>query len=156
MIKKLCSLDNEQNLVQIFHHESYADGSVSDIYQIDMELCIKNLRHEINADTSSLLDILTQISAESAPNNELKDLLTKTSKRILEILCDILRGLEFIHLNNEVHRDLKPENGSWFYLEFLIASSVFLYSPTVENCRFWHSIGGSDKMLIAHNFASRD
>jgi serine/threonine protein kinase len=79
-----------------------------------MELCIKNLRDEINADTSSLLDLLMKMPTDSAPNDELENQLATTSTKIVEILYDILRGLEFIHLHKEVHRDLKPENGSPF------------------------------------------
>lgn len=130
-IDKLCTLDNGKNLVQVFHHESGPADSLSswhDLHEIDMELCTKNLRDEIKSDSTSMLEQLTQV-ADSISNTEhnsgLEDRLQITCTKILGILFDILHGLEFIHIHDEVHRDLKPEN-SIHYRD--LSNSLVLFS----------------------------
>lgn len=108
-LDKLCRADRGEFLVQVFHHRPADDTSPSTgVYQIDMELCLGNLKRKIGAQKTSMREILSKMIPF---NNDFEDELNKLNSEVCNILLDILRGLSFIHSLCEVHRDLKPENG---------------------------------------------
>lgn len=123
-LDKLCSGDTANVLIQVFHHSRVTGFQLAhDMYQIDMELCLRNLSDQIGAQEISVPQILDKlILAErygyKTQSRELSQQLSTINKEIVDILCQILKGLEYIHSVNEVHRDLKPENGTpvsiWF------------------------------------------
>ena len=78
-----------------------------------MELCSRNLKDEIAGQESTLQDLLTAMaSTDDHPEMEgISPQLSAKNKHIVDILHQVLDGLEFIHSMDEVHRDLKPENG---------------------------------------------
>lgn len=63
-IDKLCFQDARNLLVQVFH---YQQGSTDlfphDLYEIDMKLCDKNLRNEIDIQHPSIRELFIQRSA---------------------------------------------------------------------------------------------
>lgn len=100
-VEKLCSLDGGNLLVEVFHHEEGSSGLFAhDLHQIDMELCIKSLRDEINNPVISIGETLTQLATtgkEIAEYQKLSLLLLSGLLEIVRILSQILEGLEFIH-----------------------------------------------------------
>ena len=125
-IRKLCSLDVEHNLVDIFHHKIFTDEFKEDRIEIDMELCLGTLSNTICDWPFALMDHLKRSTTAQSTHD--------MTAQILTIIQDILRGLEFIHKHNEVHRDLKPDNGLYYSPSHLIFSFILLYSPTLEDC----------------------
>jgi serine/threonine protein kinase len=76
-------------------------------------LCSRNLKDEIAGQESTLQDLLTAM-ASTDDQSEIEGIssqLSAKNKHIVDILHQVLDGLEFIHSMDEVHRDLKPENG---------------------------------------------
>ena len=113
----LCSRDGGKVLVKVFNHSRGTGGlSPYDLYQIDMELCSKSLKHEIQEQRFSLRYLVQQVSdgdnldlrVESP--SKLQELESKCL-HVVHILRQTLEGLAFIHSLSQVHRDLKPENG---------------------------------------------
>ena len=114
-IEKLCTADTRRLLVQVFHHQA-AMGlpQYLDTHEVDMELCLKNLKDEINSQNSTVRDVLEQMTTtekHTTTFHQLSKQLATNVENINVILIHVLEGLEFIHSNSEVHRDLKPENG---------------------------------------------
>jgi serine/threonine protein kinase len=141
-VEKLCSHDEGHLLIHIFHHEEGSTGMFPhDLHQIDMELCAKNLREEIDTQNETLRDLLLQMMSEieTAIHQASSKLKTKLIG-LIEILSQILGGLVFIHAQQEVHRDLKPENGTTDQT-FSKVSAVLKYPSTMENSGFWCNFG---------------
>lgn len=65
------------------------------ILYIQMELCWSTLRQWIDQRNKDLSD--TRV-------------LVLEKEKIMDIMCQILRGVEYIHKEKLIHRDLKPEN----------------------------------------------
>ena len=84
-----------------------------DTHEVDMELCLKNLKDEINSQNSTVRDVLEQTTTtkHTTTFHQLSKQLATNVENINVILIHVPEGLEFIHSNSEVHRDLKPENG---------------------------------------------
>jgi hypothetical protein len=82
-----------------------------------MELCVQNLDDKIKSQTSTvgllLYHILILHPSDPAFTRALSQFIEKSSE-VLDIISQVLRGIEFIHAQGEVHRDLKPENGNCF------------------------------------------
>jgi serine/threonine protein kinase len=116
-LQKLCAVDQGKFLVRVFNHERSASREYIpadlDVCSIDMELCSRNLKDEIAGQESTLQDLLTAMASTDDLSliEEISSQLSAKNKQIVDILHQVLDGLEFIHSMNEVHRDLKPENG---------------------------------------------
>jgi serine/threonine protein kinase len=107
-IAKLAPL-NHRNIITFLNHGTFADLTYS---FIDMELCTMSL-DEYNKATW----VVAQIQ-KASPERE---------HRTGFIMCDIARGLAFIHEHGEIHRDIKPTNGFASLLpKFSCISAVFL------------------------------
>jgi len=116
-LQKLCVVDRGDFLVRVFNHERSASREFVpadlDCCSIDMELCSRNLKDEIAGQESTLQGLLA-VMASTEDQSEMEGIssqLSSKNKHIVDILHQVLDGLEFIHSMDEVHRDLKPENG---------------------------------------------
>jgi serine/threonine protein kinase len=116
-LQKLCAVDQGNFLVRVFNHERSASREFVpadlDCCSIDMELCSRNLKDEIAGQESTLQGLL-EVMASTEDKSEMEGIcsqLSSKNKHIVDILHQVLDGLEFIHSMDEVHRDLKPENG---------------------------------------------
>jgi serine/threonine protein kinase len=116
VIRQLLEKDIGNHLVMVFHHDQHEINHQL-FCDIDMELCMKNLKEDIRERRNMLVDLLTQFvglgsgGATSAKRNERKQGIWTELRYILDVLEDILLGLEFIHEMKMVHRDIKPDNG---------------------------------------------
>ena len=99
-VRKLCTGSNK-HVVEVYQQGRLAPDSA--FYFIDMELCSINLLQYIKGSTPTLT-----IPEWKIPS-QLEDILN-----LIDITTQILKGLGFIHLQNEVHRDLNPGNGMRF------------------------------------------
>lgn len=78
---------------------------------------------------------------EYAPCGTLQDLIKRFStglpnKEILRYFCDMLMGLEYLHIRHVFHRDLKPENilvDANSHLKIADFGISLIYSPTIRN-----------------------
>jgi len=117
VLEKLCPQDKNRVLVHVFHQERVLDvaGYIPTLHLIDMELCLRNLNDEIMGQRVSLQDLLehttgSDISGKNTSKTFSFQIWSK-NKAVVNILHQVLEGLQFIHSHDEVHRDLKPENG---------------------------------------------
>jgi serine/threonine protein kinase len=106
-MEKLCADGGHENIVKILRHGWFSDQSY---FYIDMELCDHNLEDHILKDKawSSLVSGSSSLGAGQSAD----ELLNRKFQEIMDIITQIIRGIEFIHSRNAVHRDLKPRNGS--------------------------------------------
>lgn len=98
----------------MFHHEPVSAGHLlTDLHQIDMELCVLSLTDYIKSQIS-LKQLIIQLSDDTNQGMSLvgnERILVEKHGESLNILLQITQGIEFIHSQGEVHRDLKPDNG---------------------------------------------
>ena len=102
-ITKLC-VQGHENIVKVYGHE-HLKGS--GYYAIDMEYCDLTLADYIRGDQDPIFRTFELRDAEGTVTRDEKLLKWHDLVRIMK---DIVKGLIFIHSNNEIHRDLKPNN----------------------------------------------
>lgn len=90
-----------ENLIQVLHH-GWLDVP-NTYYFIDMEFCDFNLEQYIQHD-----EFLYRPGTSSSRHDK------RSPCDIVNIIKQIARGIEFIHLKGKVHRDLCPKNGRFF------------------------------------------
>lgn len=98
VIDMLCK-STHRNIVQVLGHGALDTESH---YYIDMELCDLNLADHAKGQNWN------QISAQG-----------KLAPHIFRIMEELVNGLMFIHMHQQVHRDLHPTNGTCRVLKFL-------------------------------------
>lgn len=100
---KLCLQNPHQNIVTVFKH-----GMLDrEYYHIDMQFCELNLDTYIYRRWSTELEgKLPEFTGPHVPSEV-------RMSQFWEIMTDIARGLEFIHLQKVIHRDIKPRNSKF-------------------------------------------
>jgi serine/threonine protein kinase len=104
-ITKLC-VQGHENIVKVYGHE-HLKGS--GYYAIDMEYCDLTLADYIRGNQELVVRTYELLDAEGDLISDEK--LLKWHD-LVQIMKDIVKGLNFIHSNREIHRDLKPRNSS--------------------------------------------
>jgi len=107
VVNKLCleSVAHE-NVVAVYRHGNLVNSPA--VYFFDMELCEFNLETYIP-------HLWEPTSLEKLTLVDQSPLIVKLESRIKyiwAIMCQIAKGVAFIHQQKEVHRDLKPRNGN--------------------------------------------
>ena len=103
---KLCGYGFHENLISVLR---WGKLDQSPYYYFDMELCDFNLNDYIQG--KPLPEFFPQV---------LKTVISASEMRLSNlwnIMEQIAKGVEFIHMNNEVHRDLKPSNSTASFLD---------------------------------------
>lgn len=106
-IKKLTGMEvrAHENIVTVLRHGPLHN---SPYYFFDMSLCDFNLESYIQG-------LWLPTSWETMYPKDFGHVAVERNPRmryIWTIMFHIARGVEFIHLHNEIHRDLKPRNSS--------------------------------------------
>ena len=118
-VEKLCSPSRaHENIVAVLRHGSLHN---SPHYFFDMDLCDFNLEQYI-----PLLWEPTSLEKVNL-TSQLRGHVSLGSRTIYiwAIMCQIAKGLSFIHGQKEVHRDLKPRNGIISCILHADTSSLF-------------------------------
>jgi serine/threonine protein kinase len=119
-IQRICS-GKHDNIVRVLGHGSF--GLDTYTHFIDMELCDLNLEQYIYQ------GLEWQAHHTLTPKSRfLTTDLTFAQRTIdeLQILRQILQGVEYLHSNNKIHRDLHPRNSM---RPNIYANSKQSYSP---------------------------
>ena len=104
-VQKLCNKYN-RNIVEVIGHGKFKN---SPFYAIDMELCEVSLEKYIQTEFNASAPDIVPVSIYRSRYLGRVERIAKW-RGIVSIILDILHGLKFIHVHDEVHRDLKPTN----------------------------------------------
>jgi serine/threonine protein kinase len=103
-ILKLCGYGNHDNIIALLDWGKLGE---SPYYFFDMELCNFNLDDYIQGK-----EIPEFCQHDLKPSKAVKLPLEARLWNLWNIMEQVARGVEYIHMNNEVHRDLKPSNST--------------------------------------------
>ena len=99
-VNKLCMTPHE-NIIKIYQHGRFSPESPN--YYFDMELCDITLEEYIYGRKTGVRGLVDWETAHKEGQHEFL---------VIAIMQELLRGLAFIHEQDEVHRDMTPQNGT--------------------------------------------
>src|SRR5579859_7956163 len=104
---------DHKNILKVLNNGWIPDSS---FYFFDMEFCLSSLDSVIHRTGETHFTTMVRPGANNG------DFFARF-KFTLQIACQIIAGLVFIHRHGEVHRNLKPSNGMLRDLNGLLISS---------------------------------